>query len=259
MSYDQKTQDQLDAFRHARDRTAYYEKLIALRDPYGKMALGVVKQSNIAGVVARRYAIAVSRRYCRPIDNSTWLKISNELMDADFAARTVENNFEKGTPSLQWRVIRDYHVAVFGLNHYPPETWTAWIPLQIDGEAKGSGLWHRMVTEDFLTVAVQTVWLVTGRIAHAQGVGQDMAHQVVPKLAQRPPLATGVPPDPATAACMARLAPYQLARSGALDKERLAAFYLAVLAGDPRLYLDTAAIMPISAWRARPALISPAY
>ena len=259
MSYDQATRDQLDGFRRKGDRTAYYEKLVSLGDPYGTMALGVVKQSNIAGVVARRYAIAVSQRYCRPIDKAMWLRISNDLMDADFAARTVEKNFEPATPSLRWNVIRDYHVLVFGGYDYPPETWTAWIPLQIDGEAKGSGLWRRMVTEDFLTVAVQTVWLVTGRIAHAQGIRRTMAHQVVPKLAQRPPLATGLPPDPATAACMARLAPYQLARSGALDKERLATFYLAVLAGDPRLYLDTAAIMPVSAWRARPALISPAY
>ncbi len=259
MSYDQTTLDRLATLNRAGDRTGYYEKLIALRDPYGTMALGVVKQSNIAGVVARRYAIAVSRRYCRPIDNATWLKISNELMNADFLARTVRDNFEKGTPSLRWDVIRTYHVAVFAAHNYPPETWTAWIPLQIDGEAKGNGLWHRMVTEDFLTVAVQTVWLVTGRIAHAQGIRRTMAHQVVPKLAHTPPLATGLPPDPATAACMAKLAPYQLARSGALDTERLASFYLAVLASDPRFYLDTAAIMPVSAWRARPALISPAY
>ncbi len=259
MSYDRETMKQLSALNDAGNRTAYYEKLTALRDPYGMMALGVVKQSTISGRVARCYAIAVSRRYCRPIDSAMWLRISNELMSADFLARGNENNFEKGTPSLRWDVIRDYHVAVFGRNHYPPETWTAWIPLQIDGEAKGPGLWHRMVTEDFLTVAVQTVWLVTGRIAHAEGIRRTMVHQVVPKLAHGPPLATGLPPDPATAACMARLAPYQLARSGALDTERLASFYLAVLAEDPRLYLDTAAIMPVSAWRARPALISPAY
>ena len=259
MSYDKAARDQLDTLRRARDRTAYYEKLIALGDPYGTMALGVVKQSNLAGVVARRYAIAVSRRYCRPIDKAMWLKISNELMDADFFARTVENNFEKGTPSLRWDVIRAYHVAVFGGNNYPPETWTAWIPLQIDGEAKDRRLWQRMVTEDFLTVAVQTVWLVSGRIAHKAGVGRDMAHHVVPRLAFRPPLATGVPPDPVTASCMAKLAPYQLPRSGALDSERLATFYLGVLAQDPRLVVDMAAIMPTAAWRARPALIGGAY
>ena len=259
MSYDKATLEQLDKLRQAGNRTGYYEKLISLKDPYGTMALGVVKQSTISGIVARRYAIAVSRRYCRPIDNIMWLKISNELMTADLAARRIEANFESGTTSLQWRVIRDYHVAVFGGNNYPPETWTAWIPLQLDGEAKDARLWHRMVTEDFLTVAVQTAWLVTGRVAHAQGIRRTMAHQVVPKLAHMPPLATGLPPDPVTAACMTRLAPYQLARSGALDQERLATFYLAVLASDPRFYLDTAAIMPVSAWRARPALISPAF
>ena len=259
MSYDQAARDQLDGFRRKGDRTAYYEKLIALGDPYGTMALGVVKQSNIAGVVARRYAIAVSRRYCRPIDNAMWLKISNDLMDADFAARTIEKNFEPNTPSLKWNVIRDYHVLVFAAYNYPPETWTAWIPLQIDGEAKDARLWQRMVTEDFLTVAVQTAWLVSGRLVHKHGIGRAMAQHVVPRLASRPPLATGVPPDPATAACMAKLAPYQLPRSAALDSERLASFYLCVLAQDPRLLPDMLAIMPTAAWRARPALISPAF
>ena len=259
MSYDDATLTQLDDARKRRDRTAYYEKLIALNDPYGRMALGVVKQSNMAGVVARRYAIAVSQRYCRPIDDGIWLAISNALMDADFTARNGNENFEPGMPSLRWNVIRDYHVAVFDTFHYPPETWTAWIPLQIDGETKDQGLWHRMVTEDFLTVAVQTVWLVTGRITHAQGVHRDMANHVVPQLKYNPPIATNTPPDATIAACMAKLAPYQLATSDASDTERLAAFYLAVLAQDPQLIVDMLKIAPISAWRARPALISPAY
>ena len=259
MSYDAASLEQLDAARKHRDRTAYYEKLIALNDPYGRMALGVVKQSNLAGVVARRYALSVSQRYCRRIDDAKWLDISNALMDADFAARNAGENFEPETPSLRWNVIRDYHVAVFGQRGYPPETWTAWIPLQIDGEAKDRGLWKRMVTEDFLTVAVQTVWLVTGRIAHAEGVHREMANHVVPQLKYNPPLATGTAPDPTIAACMAKLAPYQLAQSDASDKERLAAFYLGVLAQDPRLVWETIKIAPTSAWRARPAAISPAY
>ncbi len=116
-----------------------------------------------------------------------------------------------------------------------------------------------MVTEDFLTVAVRTVWLISGRIAHAAGVGRDMAHHVVPQLAHRPPLATGFPPDPTTTACMAKLAPYQLPRSGALDNERLATFYLGVLAQDPRLFVDMAMIAPTAVWHARPALIGRAY
>ncbi len=259
MSYDKASLEQLDTARKQGDRTAYYKILIGLNDPYGRMALGVVKQSNIAGVVARRYAIAVSQRYCRPIDEAKWLYISNALMGADFAARNLAENFEPGTPSLRWNVIRDYHVAVFGQLGYPPETWTAWIPLQIDGAAKDRALWHRMVTEDFLTVAVQTVWLVTGRIAHAKGVQREMANHVVPQLKYNPPLATGTAPDRTMSACMAKLAPYQLAQSDATDTERLAAFYLGVLAQDPRLVLEMIAIAPTSAWRARPALITPAY
>ena len=259
MSYDDVTLRQLDAIARAGDRTAYYRKLISLGDPYGTMALGVVKQSNLAGVVARRYAIAVSERYCRPIDEATWLAISNDLMLADLAARREAQNFEPGAPSLRWNVIRDYHEAVFGAHGLPPETWTAWIPLRIDGESKDERLWHRMLHEDFLTIALQTIWLVTGRIAHRENITRDMSQHVIPKLQAAPPLATAEPPDAKMAACMRQLAPYQLSSSDATDKERLAAFYLAVLTQSPGMVWDLARIGPVSAWRARPALVTPAY
>lgn len=87
-------------------------------------------------------------------------------MLSDLDARRDAENFEPGTPSLRWDVIRDYHVRAFARVGYPPETWTAWIPLHVDGDGNAPGLWHRMVTEDFLTVAVQTVWLVAGRAVH---------------------------------------------------------------------------------------------
>lgn len=259
MSYDRQTLESLSRLARAGDRTAYYRKIIELRDPYGAMALGVVKQSNIAGVVARRYAIAVSRRYCKPLQDSVWLEISDELMAADLAGRQVTENFQPGTPLLRWNVIRDYHVATFGGKGYPPETWTAWIPLHVDGDANASGLWRRMLTENFLTVAVQTVWLVSGQIAHSQHVAQDFDLEVVPRLQISPPLATGIPPDPKMAACMAKLAPYQLPKSGVTDNERLAILYLSVLAEDPGMVMDMAAIAPTSAWRSRPPLISRAY
>lgn len=49
MSYETAALEELEAHADARDRTAYYSKLVSLHDPYGAMALGVVKQSNIAG------------------------------------------------------------------------------------------------------------------------------------------------------------------------------------------------------------------
>ena len=261
MSYDATTLDQLRAFvqRGATGRVPYYNRLSSLGDPYGQMALGVVQQSNMAGIVARSYAIAVSQRYCRPIDEAMWLQISTDLMRADFNARGRAESFEPGTPALLWNVIRDYHVSVFATYGLPPETWTAWIPLQIDGPAKDRRLWQRMVTEDFMVVALQTVWLVMGRIAHKQNITRDMSQHVIPSLQAAPPAATSQAPDPKMAACMRQLAPYQLARSDATPSERLAAFYLAILAQDPGLYGRMAVQAPASLWQSLPPLVSPAY
>lgn len=78
-------------------------------------------------------------------------------------------------------------------------------------------------------------------------------------LQHHPPVATGIPADAKTAACMAELASYQLSTSGMTSNERLAVFYLTVLAEDPVMMVDMAAIAPTSAWRSRPPLISSAY
>lgn len=223
------------------------------------MAGGVVTQSTLSGVVARCYAIEVGKRYCRIIDDAMWVSISKDLMGADFAARRSVINFDETGRSLRWNVIRDYHVTVFGTYALPPETWTAWIPLQVAGEAMDRGLWRRMVTEDFLPVALETVWLVIGPIAHREAADRTLALHVMPTLRQAPPLAVGGDPDPQTAACMKRLAPYQLAGSDASDRQKLAIFYLAVLAHSPALPVRMALVAPTSAWRAMPPLVSPAY
>ncbi len=126
MPVDAATLEKLKTHSKARDRTAYYETLVGNGDPYGPLALGVVKQSTMSGRAARCYAIAVSRRYRRPIDDAMWLCISNTLMDADLASRQEESNFEPAAPSLRWNIIRAYHVATFrDVAGLPPETWTA--------------------------------------------------------------------------------------------------------------------------------------
>lgn len=234
MSLDTKTIEALDDCQKRGDagRAAYYRTLATAGDPYGRMALGVVEQSNMAGKVAYSYAKEVAKRYCRPISDDRWTKISVDLMRSDFAARRSPENYEAGAPGLQWFVIRDYHRLAFARTGLlPPEAWTAWIPLFIDGESKGQKLWHRMLTEDFLTVGVQTAWLVAGRIVHKAGVHHEMAEMVVPTLKMMPPVVTGQAPlDPAFGRCMAKLAPYQLRGSAATDAERMAVFYLDVLA-----------------------------
>ncbi len=101
MALDSSTLGRLKTASDAGDRTKYYEILTAVRDPYGPLALGVVKQSTMSGRVARCYALAVSARCQRPIDRATWLNISDGLMRADLAARQRTENYEADTPSLR--------------------------------------------------------------------------------------------------------------------------------------------------------------
>ncbi len=258
MALELNTLERLQAASDARDRPKYYERLTAAGDPYGPLALGVVKQSTMSGRVARCYAIAVSRRCCRPIDEAMWLQISEELMRSDLAARRAAQNFEPAAPSLRWNIIRDYHVATFrDVAGLPPETWTAWIPLELQGEDKDQKLWRRMLTEDFLSVAVQTVWMVAFGVAHRAGAETEIGHHVIPTLTYHPPLVASS--DPRIDACMRKFEAYEARSSGLSDRERMATFCLSVLAQDPDEYWQALTIAPTAAWRGRPSLISPAY
>ncbi len=114
-----------------------------------------------------------------------------------------------------------------------------------------------MLTEDFLSVAVETVWMVAFGVAHRAGAETEIGHHVIPTLTYRPPLATSS--DPRVDTCMRRLETYEARSSGLSDRERMATFYLSVLADDPDEYWRSLAIAPTAAWRGRPYLISPAY
>ena len=257
MALESSTLNRLKTASDAGDRTKYYEFLTAARDPYGALALGVVKQSTMSGRVARCYAIAVSARCQRPIDRATWLKISDGLMRTDLAARQRPDNYEANTPSLRWDVIQTYHVATFrDVAGLPPHAWTAWIPLTLQGADKDQKLWHRMLTEDFLSVAVQTVWMVAFDAAHRAGIEKQIGRRVIPTLASNPPLA-GLS-NRKVDASMGRLRG-DAAPSRTFSREGMATFYLSMLALDPNEYWRVAAIAPVVAWRNRPALVSPAY
>lgn len=234
MSLDAATLKTLDELQAKGDpgRAPYYKALQAAKDPYGRLALGVVQQNQIAGMAAYSYALEVAKRYCRPIDKAGWITLSVDLMRRDFRARQVEENFDRNSPSLQWFVIRDYHAAAFrrvcGL---PPEAWTAWIPLLLEGEAGDAQLWRRMLTEDFLVVAVRTVELSLSGWSRKVGVSNDLSHKVSPILQTQPPVVTGARPvDPAFDRCMKELAPERLQQAGAPKGYRLGAFYLDCLA-----------------------------
>ena len=248
---EQRWLDQLAACVRARDRTEYYKVVTRSGDPYGGLALSVVKQSLLAGRVAKSYAEAVATMWNRPITTEKWLQISEALMRADFAARQVDRSFEPGTPFLRYDVIRAYHVDTFKeVDELPGLAWTAWVPLEIDGPGKGQKLWHRLVTEDFLTVAVQTCWLTLGAVVHQAGVEPHDAVCARRELEANPPVVSKYPSD--TVARMCR-AVFNMPLS---DNQLLAAFYLSVLGRDsPELVWRLGGIAPTSAWQSlRPML-----
>ena len=229
MALDLATMEKLNEYQQRGDsgRTLYYQTLEAAKDPYGRLALSVVKQDLMQGKAAYSYAMEVAKRYCRPISKDEWITISVTLMRRDYAARTDTNNFEPGKPSLAWFVIRNYHAETFrNVSLLPPIVWTAWIPPYLQGEAKDEKLWHRMLNEGFVKIGVQTAAMVLSRWAQKAGVSKELWNSVAPILTNAPPVATGVrPQDPDFDRCMKRLAPEQMTKD-----ERLAAFYIDCLA-----------------------------
>ena len=131
-----------------------------------------------------------------------------------------------------WNVIRDYHAQAFArFAHLPPQAWTAWIPLLIVGNAKAGALWHRMLTEEFLHVAVETAKLVLQRAAQEAGVSRELHQTVVPQLKVAPPVAFHTPSaDPEFQRCMVQLAGQQLHGRIGTPQEQMALFYLSCLA-----------------------------
>lgn len=229
MSLDPETLEKLSRFQAQGDagRAPYYQTLQAAKDPYGRLALSVVRQDLMAGRAAYSYALEVAKRYCLPISKKDWVDISIALMKDDFTARSNPDNFEAGSPSLKWFIIRNYHTRVFhDTAHLPPIVWTAWIPLYLQGESKDEKLWHRMLNEGFLKVGVETVALVLNHWAQKAGLSKELWNSVAPVLKNAPPVVTGSrPADPDFNRCMERLAPEQMTKN-----ERLAAFYLDCLA-----------------------------
>ena len=244
---------ELARYSERRDRTGYYEALLRYGDPYGRLALSVCKQSLMAGRVAKSYAEAVGRIWRRPISDAQWLQISEGLMRADFAARGIPTNFVSGTPELTWETIRNYHVNVFASqSQLPGLVWTAWIPLFLDGPAKGQKLWRRLVTEDFLTVATQTCWLTLGAVVHAKSP-DEYTTACVKQVLNQPPIVTDTPSQ----SCQDLFS--SLKDETVNLRQSYAISYLAVLASiRGELIWRLAGIAPTSAWRSLEATLNSA-
>lgn len=73
----------LDMHAQAGDRIAYYESLASFGDPYGALALGVVRNDTSSGASANTYFLDTARAEGRSVSDDQLARISLELMLAD--------------------------------------------------------------------------------------------------------------------------------------------------------------------------------
>ncbi|OUJ10197.1 hypothetical protein [Acetobacter sp. DsW_059] len=176
----------LETYHNCKNRNEYYRCLLKAGDPYGKLALGVVEQSLFSGRVARRFAECIARQTGVIINDKLWLKISEELMAADWKARKLLYAQKQDLRFLDWITIRDYHAQVFRNNRIPAKAWTAYIPLNLVGNAQAPLLWRAMLEKDIISSSLRTVMDVLTPLSQKAGVTQ----QTIPLLLLYPALTT---------------------------------------------------------------------
>jgi hypothetical protein len=107
-------------------------------------------------MTAVMYCQEFARRRAVRITDQDFLRINLALMERDYKARSELP--DSGFRELPMAAIRAYHADVFRtLFNLPPEAWTAEVPLQCAGPIQADGVWHRMLTENFIEVGIETV------------------------------------------------------------------------------------------------------
>lgn len=116
------------------DAYTYYNLILSRGDFYGSLAQGVVWDDTFSGKIANSFAWSVTNAVNPALAQgnweTTWSKVSSELMQADFAMRLDKYNRGQNDHSLDYREIQQYHNQVFVGNGLPAEAWTAEIILR---------------------------------------------------------------------------------------------------------------------------------
>lgn len=110
----------LDMHAQAGDRIAYYESLASFGDPYGALALGVVRNDTSSGASANTYFLDTARAEGRSVSDDQLARISLELMLADNDIRQASG----GDADID--DIQQYHQEVF--NDIANVSANAWTP-----------------------------------------------------------------------------------------------------------------------------------
>ncbi|NIJ21113.1 Ca2+-binding RTX toxin-like protein [Sphingomonas naasensis] len=145
------TQEQINILNGLKDDPSqYYLALAGFGEKYGALAMQVTNDQTISGSVARAFAESVARENGIALETSDWAAVSRALALADYEARLHAYNQGFASLDLPAADIRDYHVEVFAEFNLPPEAWTAFIPLQLAGDAGRDALWEEMKTTGWL-------------------------------------------------------------------------------------------------------------
>lgn len=137
-------------------RVAYYESLVEKGYAYAGLALGVVEDDGLAGIVARDYATAVGQSVGVDLTDQQWDQISQALMEADFAAREQLVQSGATNQTLGWDIIQQYHNEVFTDFGLPPDAWTPNVILNHSGSPDEA--WDNLVNAGGIT----TMWSYRG-------------------------------------------------------------------------------------------------
>jgi len=138
------------------NREAYWGYLKANGDPYARLALGVVRNDTISGVIANGYAQMRADQMKVVMNERDWEKFGVKLMQADFAIREsyMAQSLALGKiVSLPVRDVASCHDKMFSSIGLDIGAWTAHIPLsrylEVNDQAGAEKVWEAMLDERF--------------------------------------------------------------------------------------------------------------
>lgn len=142
------------------NREAYWGYLKANGDRYAGLALGVVRNDTVSGVIANGYAQMWADQMKVVMNERDWEEFGVKLMQADFAIREsyLAQSLALGKiVSLPVRDVASYHDKMFSSIGLDIGAWTAHVPLsrylQVNDQAGAEKVWEAMLDERFFVGA----------------------------------------------------------------------------------------------------------
>lgn len=146
------------------NREAYWNYLASGGDRYARLALGVVRNDTISGVIANGYAQMRADQLGRGMSERDWHQFGIELMRADLGYR--ELNLAKSMAlgkiaPLSVEDVARYHTVIFKDFLLDSEAWTAHVPLSpylnAHDVAGAKKVWQAMLDERFYVNAARVL------------------------------------------------------------------------------------------------------